>query len=127
MITGCGIDIVEVQRFTGWLKKPDLVKRFFHQDEASYVWERGTDKGKTESLASHFAAKEAFAKALGTGFTGLKLTDMCVHRDKNGKPRMSVYGTALRALKKNGACRIHLSLSHEKCYAVAQVILESGE
>lgn len=127
MITGCGIDIVEVQRFTAWLKKPKLVERFFHKDEASYVWKRGTDKGQAESLASRFAAKEAFAKALGTGFSGLKLTDMCVKRDKNGKPYMSVYGTALRALKKNGACCIHLSLSHEKCYAIAQVILENGE
>ncbi|MGI5172367.1 holo-ACP synthase [Treponema sp. OMZ 840] len=123
MITGCGIDIVNVERFSGWLENPPLVRRFFHPDESRYINAFGSQKA-AESLAVRFAAKEAFGKALGTGLSGFKLSDICVDKDAAGKPVMRLSGAAAELLKKNGANRIHLSLSHEKHYAVAQVILE---
>ena len=122
MITGCGIDIVSIERFIPWTENPALVNRFFHADELPCMEVKNK---AAERLAVRFAAKEAFAKALGTGLSGFNLTDVCVRKDKNGKPSLCVYGAAALLLKKNGANRIHLSLTHEKKYAVAQVILES--
>lgn len=124
MIAGCGIDIVHTERFIPWVENPDLMNRFFHPDEVKEL--PGMHKSKAaQSLAVRFAAKEAFGKALGTGLCGFNLRDVCVTKDKAGKPFLSLYGRAETLLKKRGIDFIHLSLSHEKCYAVAQVILES--
>ena len=123
MITGCGIDIVDTERFVPWMQKERFIRRFFHADEAAYVCSLPVRQG-AESLAARFAAKEAFGKALGTGLAGFQLSDVCVCKDKTGKPFLRLYGSAEQLLKKNGAQRVHLSLAHEKRYAVAQVILE---
>lgn len=124
MIFGCGIDIVYTERFMSWIENPPLMRRFFHSDELKDV--PILHKGKAaQSLAVRFAAKEAFGKALGTGLAGLNLADICVTKDKTGKPFLCLYGRAQSLLKKYGIDFVHLSLSHEKCYAVAQVILES--
>lgn len=124
MIIGCGIDIVYTERFIPWIENPALINRFFHPDELKNL--SILDKKKAaESLAVRFAAKEAFGKALGTGLCGFNLRDVCVTKDKAGKPFLRLYGRAEALLKKRGIDFIHLSLSHEKCYAVAQVILES--
>ncbi len=125
MIIGCGIDIVNTERFAAWIENPALMNRFFHPDELKDV--PVLHKGKAmQSLAVRFAAKEAFGKALGTGLSGFNLADVCVTKDKTGKPFLRCYGRAESLLKKRGIDFVHLSLSHEKCYAVAQVILESG-
>jgi holo-[acyl-carrier protein] synthase len=76
------------------------------------------------SLAARFAAKEAFGKALGTGLSGIVLKDIMVVNNYNGKPELSVSGTALAALEKAGADRVHVSLTHERDTAIAVVILE---
>jgi holo-[acyl-carrier protein] synthase len=76
------------------------------------------------SLGARFAAKEAFGKALGTGLSGFELKDICVVEDGFGKPALTVYGSALRLLKKNGADTIPVSLSHDGEYALAFVVLE---
>ena len=123
MITGCGIDIVDTERFVPWMQKERFIRRFFHADEAAYVCSLPVRQG-AESLAARFAAKEAFGKALGTGLAGFQLSDVCVCKDKTGKPFLRLYGSAEQLLKKNGAQRVHLSLAHEKRYAVAQVIVE---
>ena len=122
MITGIGVDIVKVQRMQRWLKMPALLERFFHQQEISTALSRGSSAEL--SLAARFAAKEAFGKALGTGFEGIVLKDIVVINCHNGKPEINVFGTALAALKQNGANRIHLSLTHESESAVAMVVLE---
>ena len=123
MITGIGVDIVQVKRMERWLKKPGLTERYFHPEELAAVMSRG--KGAGVSLAARFAAKEAFGKALGTGLEGLVLKDISVTNDSNGKPEFQMTGTAEAALKKNGANRVHLSLTHETDNAVAMVVLES--
>ena len=125
MIIGCGIDIVNTERFVHWVENPALVKRFFHPDELCDLPVLSKQKA-AESLAVRFAAKEAFGKALGTGLCGFNLTDVCVAKDEAGKPFLRLYGGAEKLLKKSGIGFVHLSLSHEKCYAVAQVILESA-
>lgn len=127
MILGIGTDLAKISRFEKWIKTPDLYKRFFHEDEI--VSEKMNDAKKCEHYASRFAAKEAFSKAMGTGVRDFFLSDICVRNNVLGKPELFVYGAA-RALMESKFGRnivIHLSLSHEKEYALAFVVLEREE
>ena len=123
MIKGIGIDVIHVQRMERWRKTPGLLERFFHPEEIITAISRGG--GANLSLAARFAAKEAFGKALGTGLDGIVLKDIMVINKFNGSPEIHVFGTALSALEKNGANRIHVSLTHERDNAVAMVVLEA--
>ena len=122
MITGIGIDIVQVERMRRWRAQPGLLERFFHPQELAAALARGemTDL----ALASRFAAKEAFGKALGTGLEGIVLKDIMVINHYNGRPELQIFATAQEALKKSGANRVHLSLTHEQDNALAMVVLE---
>ena len=123
MIVGTGIDIVKNERFEKWLVNDKLLERFFHPNEVEY------SKSRKETASQHFAArfasKEAFAKALGTGFAGINLKDICVCNEPNGKPVLNLEGTAAEKLRLSGANSVHLSISHEKDYTVAMVVLET--
>ncbi|QEN07835.1 holo-ACP synthase [Oceanispirochaeta crateris] len=124
MIRGTGIDIVDIQRIREWLNNTDLLKRYFSDDEISYVQSKGHHA--SASLAARFAAKEAFGKALGTGLRGIRLKDIEVVLDPNGKPELHLKGSALEALKQNGAGAVFLSLSHDSSLSIAQVIIEEA-
>ena len=122
LVTGIGIDIVHVRRMEHWRRTPGLLERYFHPRELAAALSRG---GEAElSLAARFAAKEAFGKALGTGLKNIVLKDIMVDNRHNGRPEIQVFGTALSALKKSGANRVHLSLTHERDNAVAMIVLE---
>jgi len=122
MIYGIGVDVVHAARMERWRNTPGILERFFHPHELSEALSRG--KGVNLSLAARFAAKEAFGKALGTGLAGIVLKDIMVNNRHNGKPEIEVFGSALSALDKTGAAKIHLSLTHENENAIAMVILE---
>ncbi|WP_304221778.1 holo-ACP synthase [Gracilinema caldarium] len=122
MITGIGVDVVHVHRLEHWIKVPGLLERFFHPHELETARSRG--HGMAVSLAARFAAKEAFGKALGTGLKNIVLKDIMVVNRHNGQPEIQVFGTALAALKQNGANKIHLSLTHEHDNAIAMIVLE---
>lgn len=122
MIFGIGIDVVHVSRMERWKKIPGLLERYFDPVELQAALERGN--GASLSLAARFAAKEAFGKALGNGLAGMVLKDIMVKNRHNGQPEIIVSGTALAALEKSGAERIHLSLTHERDNAIAMVVLE---
>jgi len=112
-----------------WLAAPGLLERYFHPLELEAVLSKGKGEGAgispaARSLAARFAAKEALGKALGTGLAGIVLKDIIVINSRNGKPEIRVADTALAALKKSGANRVHLSLTHEHEYAAAMVVLE---
>jgi holo-[acyl-carrier protein] synthase len=78
-----------------------------------------------EFLAQRFAAKEAAAKALGTGFSGgVFLRDICITNDARGKPEISFSGDAHLVAAQRGVSRGHVSLSDEGDYAIAFVTLE---
>jgi holo-[acyl-carrier protein] synthase len=124
MIAGIGVDVVHVRRMERWRRIPGLLERYFHGEELAAALSRGS--GADLSLAARFAAKEAFGKALGTGLTGIVLKDIMVINHHNGKPEIQVLGTALAALRKSGADRMHLSLTHERDNAIAMVVLEKG-
>jgi holo-[acyl-carrier protein] synthase len=122
LVCGIGVDIVNVRRMERWRSLPGLLERYFHPEELAAAFLRGAGAGA--SLAARFAAKEAFGKALGTGLEGIALKDIMVASSHNGRPEMHVWGTARAAFEKSGANRIHLSLSHEKEYAVAMIVME---
>ena len=122
MIIGIGVDVVHANRMERWRNTPRLLERFFHPDELSDALSRG--KGVDLSLAARFAAKEAFGKALGTGLAGIVLKDIMVRNRHNGQPEIEVFGTAREAMKRSGASRVHVSLTHETNNAIAMVVLE---
>jgi holo-[acyl-carrier protein] synthase len=123
MIVGIGVDVVHVHRMERWRKTPGLLERFFHPEELSESLSKGS--GADLSLAARFAAKEAFGKALGTGLTGIVLKDIMVKNRHNGQPEIKVFGSAMAALGKSGADRVHISLTHERDNAIAMVVLEA--
>ncbi|HCM27272.1 MAG: holo-[acyl-carrier-protein] synthase [Treponema sp. GWB1_62_6] len=124
MIVGIGVDVVHVRRLEHWKTIPGLLERFFHPAELAESLSRGA--ASSLSLAARFAAKEAFGKALGTGLSGIVLKDLQVVNRFNGRPEMDLFGTALAALGRSGADRVHLSLTHESDNAIAMVVLEKA-
>lgn len=122
MILGIGFDMVEVSRMDAWVAQKGLARRFFHEDELADMEKQ--DKWKSQSLAARFAAKEAFGKALGTGIAEFSLMDLHVLSADNGKPFVKLYGKAAELLKEFGGSNVFLSLSHEKTYAGAVVVIE---
>ena len=124
MIFGIGTDIAQVNRFEKWVKNPQMFMRFFNSAE---IMEKGSVGAKCQHYAVRFAAKEAFSKALGTGIAGFELKEVFIQNDQLGKPELKVEGKALELLKEragNDFC-LHVSLSHEKEYALAFVVIES--
>ena len=130
MIFGLGVDIAKCGRFEKWLQDPKMLARFFNQAELSPSPSQMTAAQKSAALqhyAARFAAKEAFSKALGTGLP-FDLRDAFVQNQAGGRPILVLQNSALEIFKKNCPqwqdAKIFVSLSHEKEYAVAQVLIE---
>jgi len=124
MIIGIGTDIIEIARIKQAMQtRPKLVERIFTRAEIDYC--QGTGDFFTP-LAARFAAKEALAKALGTGIRDFKWQDIEVSNDSLGKPSINIYGKAREKAQELGVVNMHISLSHCRDYAVAMVILEGG-
>jgi holo-[acyl-carrier protein] synthase len=125
MIFGVGVDIVEVRRIRASLDRfgtrfPGKVLTAFELDE----YERS--RRKIPFLAKHFAAKEACAKALGTGFKrGVGLRSIEVRSEPSGRPYLVCYGAAKEFMEHHNISITCLSLADESEYAIAQVTLES--
>ncbi len=126
MIITNGIDIIDIRRIKKTLHKfgDKFKKRCFSHNEI--VRSENTIKS-SESYAKRYAAKEACAKALGTGLArGVFWKDIEVQNDQFGKPKIKLYNNALKMFKnlnKNNHCSIEVSLSDEKNYAIANVII----
>lgn len=115
MIIGIGVDLVDIARFEASLRRtPALAARLFAESER---------RGRPESLAASFAAKEAVAKAMGAP-AGLSWTDVEVIRDAAGCPRLEVRGTVADAASQRGIRRWHVSLSHDAGMSIAMVVAE---
>lgn len=124
MILSTGIDIIEVYRIRETIERtPRFVERVFTQNERIYCDKKGA--AAAQSYAGRFAAKEAFLKALKTGWRG-KITwhDIEVVNDDLGVPSFKISGEAKKLLDDLGANRVHLSISHTTEHATAQVIFE---
>ncbi len=124
MIISIGIDIVEVYRIAETLQRtPRFGERVFTTAERAYCDAKGA--AAAQSYAGRFAAKEAFLKALQTGWRG-KITwhDIEIISDDQGVPTLRVSGEASALFANLGATQMHLSISHTSEHAVAQVIFE---
>lgn len=124
MIISTGIDIVEVYRIAETMTRtPRFGERVFTDSERAYCDSKGA--AAAQSYAGRFAAKEAFLKALQTGWRG-KITwhDIEIRSDGEGVPTLHISGEASDLFKNSGATRMHLSISHTSEHAVAQVIFE---
>ncbi len=129
MIVGLGIDIIDNRRIENTIIKfgSKFKKRCFLNNEII----KSEDKlKKINFFAKRYAAKEACAKALGTGLAkGIFWKDIEVFNDSNGKPFIKLHNKALSLLNKNFKfpCKIELSLSDEKNYSIANVIIFKNE
>lgn len=104
-------------------RTPRFAERVFTVGEREYCDSKGA--AAFQSYAARFAAKEAFLKALKTGWRGkLSWTDIEVISDPEGVPSLNITNEAARLMEKLGATAVHLSISHTKDHAVAQVMLE---
>jgi len=114
MIKGIGIDIIELERIKNLMKNERFKKRILTKNELQQ-YEALTEKRKVEFLAGRFAAKEAYAKAYGTGIgEQLSFQDIEIQNNDKGKPM----------IRKPLNHKVHLSISHSQDFAVAQVIIE---
>ena len=130
MIISNGIDIIDIRRIKKTIDKYNFrfKEKCFHPGEISKSEAR---LKSVESYAKRYAAKEACAKALGTGLArGVFWKDIEVHNDKFGKPKIKLHNNALKFVKKltrSKGFSIEVSLSDEKKYAIANVTIYGKE
>lgn len=125
MIVGTGIDIAEVDRIANSIARfgRRFLERVFTADEIRYCESKAN---KAERYAARFAAKEAGMKAIGTGWNrGVRWQDVEVRRAPGSRPTLVFHNKAGEFFRKLGGVRAHLSITHTKDSAMAQVILES--
>ncbi len=124
MIKGIGIDLIEVERVAGKInRKKGFRELVFSKKEIAYC-EKKTNK--FEHYAARFAAKEAFFKALGTGWKkGTAFNEIEIINNKKGKPGIYFLGKTAASIAKMEPGKIFVSLSHLKTMASAIVIIEN--
>lgn len=125
MIIGTGVDIIEVARIDRLLEKhsPRFEEKIFTPDEILYC------KSKAKPgihFAARFAAKEAVMKCLGTGMDkGIAFNEIEVTHEPSGQPTIKLHGKGKEQSARLNIKTIHISLSHENKYAIAQAIAEA--
>jgi holo-[acyl-carrier protein] synthase len=123
MIYGIGIDIVKIQRMKDasekWGRK--FIEKILTENEIEYCFDK---KEPYPSLAVRFAAKEALIKAIGSEIA-VNMKDIEIINTENGRPLIKVSGKLKVFFEEKKIKRCHLSLSHEKEYGTACVVLET--
>ena len=126
MIVGSGIDLIEIDRIQHSLDRfgSRFLDRVYTREEQAYCLGK---RKAAESLAARFAAKEAGAKALGTGMRhGVTWLEIEVVREVGGRPGVRFHGRAAERAQRLKVCNAALSLTHSLNLAMASVILESA-
>lgn len=133
MIVGLGVDLCMISRIKGVFSRHGdaFLRRVFTEDERLYV-DRLQGESRFGGYAKRWAAKEACAKALGTGFTqGVSFQDIAVGRQNNGAPSLCVTGDAKRVLwrlvPEGMVPELFVSLSDDPPFAMAQVIIQARD
>jgi holo-[acyl-carrier protein] synthase len=124
MLIGTGVDLIEIERIAHSIER--FGERFLHrvytEDEIAYCQRK---RSSAESFAARFAAKEAGAKALGTGISrGVTWSEFAVRREAGGRPVLALSGRAEVLAKELGVKNISLSLTHTGTMAMAMVVME---
>ena len=124
-IIGTGVDIVENLRIKNSLKNKNFITRIFSSSE---ILHSKNIKDKTSYYSKRFAAKEAFAKSIGTGFRdNLNFKDISVVNNKEGRPSFLITNKLKNIVKKQfklSSFDFFLSISDEKKYSIAFVVLQ---
>ena len=122
---GIGVDIIDNKRFKKLIKDKKFINRIFSKKEISASKKK---LNKINFFSKRFAAKESFAKALGTGFRNkLNFKDIEILNDKLGKPFYLINNKIKQIIKKNKKIanfELFLSISDEKDYSVAFTIIQ---
>ncbi len=121
MILGIGNDIIEIERIRSSIEKygEKFLNKMFTSAEQKYCLSHKKDPAK--NFAGRFAAKEAFVKALGTGFReGVSWLDIEILNDEKGKPQVSVSPKLTKQTKNSN---FFISISHCRDYATAMVVI----
>ena len=130
MIISAGVDLVEVERIQQALEDSRIGRRFrervFTEKEILYCEKKR--RGKYESYAGRFAAKEAVMKALGRGWgSKVRWLDIEVGRVRSGKPEIVLHDKTAQLAEQLGIRRWALSITHTKEHGLAYVIAEGGK
>ena len=124
MIFGIGTDLIEVARIAEKMEKKAGFKELVFSADVIIYCEARTFK--YEHYAARFAAKEAFLKAIGTGWrSGTAFNEIEIYNDEEGKPEMRFYGITAITVAELKLGKIFVSLSHLKIMACAMVLIES--
>ena len=115
MIHGIGVDVARAPRFEEM--EESLLEKMFTEKEII----NAPSSRQSEYFASRFAAKEAFAKALGTGIRGFSLLDITIEENEAGKPYFALSGRAADAA---AGLKLNLSISHDGGICIAMVTAE---
>ncbi len=124
MIYGTGVDLIAVARIGRSLEKysPKFEARLFTELEIGYC---RSQADPVKHFAARFAVKEAVMKCLGSGMEqGIGFKDIEVANEASGKPTARLSGRAKERFEALGLCALHVSISHDDHYAVAQAIAE---
>lgn len=125
MIFGLGIDLIEVARIEKQIDSQTRFKtKIFSKKEIEYC--ESFKANRAQHYAARYAAKEAFFKAIGTGYRGgLTFAEISIENDDLGKPTVILSGSARALAESKGFANIKVSLSHIKEYACAIVIIQT--
>lgn len=126
MILGVGLDLCRIERVAKAIEKPRFLERVYTPAERARIEAAGNVR-RSEIAAGLFAAKEAVAKALGTGFDGFFADAVEIAPDEKGRPTCALTGGArarAEALAGGKPFRVWISVTHEGGFAAAQAIIE---
>jgi len=125
LIFGIGTDIIEVERIHKVMERDiGFREKIFTSKEIEYCESK---RFKQQHYAARFSAKEAFLKAIGTGWRfGIRFAEIEVLHDDLGKPWINLYGKAKEWCDQEAVTKIHVSLSHLKEIATAVVVIETS-
>ncbi len=123
---GVGIDAVEIERLRSALGRTrGIAERLFTARERTLSTTRGGDL-RPGGLAGRFAAKEAVAKALGTGVRGFGFRDIEVLNDPAGKPYVRLHAGAARVADRLGVTRVEVTITTSRALAIANAVAAGG-
>lgn len=126
MIMGIGTDLIEVERVAGKISKEQGFRELvFTANEIAYCEAKAN---KYQHYAARFAAKEAFLKALGTGWvSGIAFNEIEITNDAEGKPLLKLIGGTLKFLESRSIGKTWVSLSHLTTISSAIVVIEGAQ
>lgn len=119
MIKGIGCDLVEISRVGKLIDNEKFVEKVYTPSERGRITAQGV-----EAAAGIWSAREAVVKAMGTGFTGFTMRDVEICKKESGEPYVRLYGRAYEKFCQMRANSIYISITHEKCMAIAFAIME---